>query len=104
MVRESHVRIDELIYPLFIIEGEDICRPVESMPGIFQYSVDRLDEELERIGKAGISSVLLFGIPACKDETGTGAYDENGVVQQAIRHIRAKYPDMLIIADVCLCE
>ncbi|MCI9250088.1 MAG: porphobilinogen synthase [Dorea sp.] len=104
MVRESHVRIDELIYPLFIIEGEDICRPVESMPGIFQYSVDRLDEELERIDKAGISSVLLFGIPACKDETGTGAYDENGVVQQAIRHIRAKYPDMVIIADVCLCE
>lgn len=104
MVRESHIRTDELIYPLFVIEGKDICRPVESMPGICQYSVDRVDEELERVNEAGILSVLLFGIPAHKDEAGTGAYDEEGIVQQAIRHIKEKYPDMTVIADVCLCE
>lgn len=104
MVRESHIRTDELIYPLFVIEGEDICRPVESMPGICQYSVDRVDEELERVNEAGILSVLLFGIPAYKDEAGTGAYDEEGIVQRAIRHIKKRYPDMVVIADVCLCE
>lgn len=104
MMRESHVRTDELIYPLFVIEGEDICRPVDSMPGICQYSIDRLDEELEKIERAGILSVLLFGIPAHKDEKATGAYCEHGVVQEAIRYIKRKYPDMVIMADVCLCE
>lgn len=104
MVRESHIRADELIYPLFVIEGEDICSPVESMPGICQYSADRVDEELERVKEAGILSVLLFGIPAHKDEEGTGAYDENGVVQRALRHIKSKYPELTVMADVCLCE
>lgn len=104
MVRESHVRTDELIYPLFVIEGEDICRPVESMPGICQYSIDRLDEELKKIERAGILSVLLFGIPAHKDETAAGAYHEHGIVQQAIRYIKERYPDLVVMADVCLCE
>ena len=106
MVRENHVRKEDLIYPLFIIEGNNICNPVASMPGICQYSLDRLSEELDRVIEAGIVSVLLFGIPACKDEVGSGAYDENGIVQEAIRYIKGndKYKALVVIADVCLCE
>ena len=104
MVRENHIRTDELIYPLFVIEGENLCNPIPSMPGICQYSIDRLAEEMDRVMQAGIKSVLLFGVPAHKDEVGSGAYDEQGITQQAIRFIRKHYPDMVIIADVCLCE
>lgn len=106
MVRENHVRVDELIYPIFVIEGTNICNPVNSMPGICQYSIDRLPEELDRILQAGVPAVLLFGIPEHKDELGSGAYDENGIVQQAIRFMKKeeKYKKLLVIADVCLCE
>lgn len=106
MVRENHVRIDELIYPVFVMEGQDLCQPVDSMPGICQYSIDRLPEELDRVNKAGIPAVLLFGIPEHKDEVGSGAYDDQGIVQQAIRYIKSekKYQNLIIIADVCLCE
>lgn len=104
MVRENHVRVDELIYPVFVIEGENICEPVESMPGICQYSLDRLSEELDRVVEAGVPAVLLFGIPAHKDEVGSGAYDPQGIVPKAIRLIREQYPDLVVIADVCLCE
>ncbi len=106
MVRENHVRVDELIYPMFVIEGENICNPVESMPGICQYSIDRLWEELDRVLEAGIRSVLLFGIPAHKDEVGSGAYDEHGIVPEAIRYIKSqeRYRDLVVVADVCLCE
>lgn len=104
MVREEHVRIEELIYPIFVIEGEDICNPVESMPGVYQYSLDRLEEVLERVVGVGIKSVLLFGIPKHKDEVGSGAYDENGIVQRAIRFIKNKYSQLIVIADVCLCD
>lgn len=104
MVRENHVRVDELIYPVFVIEGENICNPVESMPGINQYSLDRLPEELDQVVDAEIPAVLLFGIPAHKDEVGSGAYDEKGIVPQAIRLIRERYENLVIIADVCLCE
>lgn len=104
MVRENHVRVDELIYPLFVTEGENIVQPVESMPGICQYSLDRMNEEVDRVVAAGIPAVLLFGIPAHKDETGSGAYDEHGIVQKAVRRIKKNYPDLLVIADVCLCE
>lgn len=104
MVRENHIRVDELIYPIFVIEGENICNPILSMPGIFQYSIDRLSEEMNRVVQAGVRAVLLFGIPKHKDEVGSGAYDEQGITQQAIRFIRKNYPDMVIIADVCLCE
>lgn len=104
MVREEHVRADELIYPLFIMEGRDICNPVASMPGIFQYSLDRISEELDRVAGAGLKAVLLFGIPEHKDEVGSGAYDDHGIVQQAIRMIKEKYQTLLVIADVCLCE
>lgn len=104
MVRENHVRKDELIYPIFVIEGENICNPIPSMPGICQYSVDRLSQEMDRVAAAGILSVLLFGIPAHKDEMGSGAYDENGVTQKAISFIKENYSDIVVIADVCLCE
>ena len=104
MVRESHVHVEELIYPIFIQEGNDICNPVPSMPGIHQYSIDRVSEELDRVVAAGIRSVLLFGIPEHKDEVGSGAYDDNGIVQQAIRYIKKQYKELIVIADVCLCE
>ena len=104
MVRENHVRVDELIYPLFVMEGENLAEPVESMPGICQYSLDRMNEELDRVKEAGIPAILIFGIPAHKDEVGSGAYDEHGIVQEAIRQIKKYYPDLVVIADVCLCE
>ena len=106
MVRENHVRVEELIYPVFVTAGTDIRHPVASMPGICQYSIDRLGEELDRVVAAGVSSVLLFGIPECKDAVGSGAYDENGIIQQAVRWIKKeeKYSRLLVIADVCLCE
>lgn len=104
MIREEHVRIDELIYPIFVTAGENIVNPVESMPGICQYSLDRIGEELDRIWEAGIRSILIFGIPDHKDEVGSGAYDAHGIVPEAIRVIKKKYPKLYVIADVCLCE
>ena len=106
LVRENHLRADELIYPIFVIEGQNLCSPVESMPGICQYSIDRLPEELNRVVEGGILSVLLFGIPAHKDEVGSGAYDDQGIVQRAIRFIKSqeRYRHLIVIADVCLCE
>lgn len=106
LVRENHLRADELIYPIFVMEGQNLCSPVESMPGICQYSIDRLPEELDRVVERGILSVLLFGIPAQKDEVGSGAYDDQGIVQRAIRFIKSqeRYRHLIVIADVCLCE
>ena len=85
LVRETHVNVSDLIYPLFVIEGEDIKNPIPSMPGIYQYSIDRVDEELDRIREAGVKAVLLFGVPAHKDEVGSEAYNEHGIIQEAIR-------------------
>lgn len=104
LVRETRVDKKELIYPIFVTEGENIKNPVPSMPGVFQYSVDRLDEILKEIDKSGISGLLIFGIPKHKDELATSAYDDNGITQRAVRFIKEKYPEMLVIADVCLCE
>lgn len=104
LVRETHIQLENLVYPVFVIEGEHIKNPVESMPGIYQYSIDCLDEELDRIHESGVSSILIFGIPEHKDETGSQAYDDNGITQRAIRHIKNRYPELIVIADVCLCE
>ncbi|MBP3857455.1 MAG: porphobilinogen synthase [Ruminiclostridium sp.] len=104
LVRETRLDKKELIYPIFVTEGESIKNPVDSMPGIFQWSTDRIDEELDRVDKSGISGLLIFGIPAHKDELATEAYSENGITQRAIRHIKERYPHLLVIADVCLCE
>ena len=105
MVRENHVRADELIYPLFVMEGSGDPVPVPSMPGVFQYAVDGgLDDIVDRVAESGVRAVLLFGVPAKKDDVGSGAYAEDGVVPRAIRAIKARRPGMVVIADVCLCE
>lgn len=104
LVRETRLHKEQLVYPIFVIEGKNIKNPVESMPGIYQYSIDRLEEECERIRKSGVRNVLLFGIPEHKDEVGSQAYDKNGIMQRAVRFLRERYPQLLLIADVCLCE
>lgn len=104
LVRENQLHKEDLVYPMFVIEGNDIKNPVDSMPGIYQYSIDRIHEKLDRVVKAGVGAVLLFGIPEHKDETGSSAYDDNGIMQRAIRYIKEKYPDIIVIADICLCE
>lgn len=104
LVRETKVSVDDLIYPIFVIEGTNIKNPIDSMPGIYQYSIDCLDEELDRIIESKIAGIMIFGIPTHKDEVGSSAYDDNGITQKAIRHIKAYAKEVLIIADVCLCE
>ena len=104
LVRETELSITDFIYPLFVVEGNNIKQDIPSMPGIYQWSVDRLKSEIEEISALGIQAVLLFGIPAKKDEHGTEAYAEDGIVQQAIRMIKQTVPDLLVIADTCLCE
>ncbi len=103
-VRENRISTDDLIYPIFVKDGENIKEPIESMPGIFRYSIDRLDEILDEVVSKKIKTLLIFGIPSQKDEKASGAYDENGIAQRAIRYMKGKYPNILIIADVCLCE
>lgn len=102
--REHDLRAGDLIYPLFIIEGEGIRNEISSMPGQFQLSLDHLNAELDELVSLGISAVLLFGIPKLKDDEATGAYADDGIVQQAVRQIKAHTPDMLVITDVCACE
>ncbi|MDW0112403.1 porphobilinogen synthase [Sporosarcina saromensis] len=104
MVRETHLRKEDFIYPLFVIEGENVKNEINSMPGIYQLSLDRLLEEIKEVHALGIPSVILFGIPAEKDAVGTGAYAAEGIVQQATRLIKEAYPDLVVIADTCLCE
>lgn len=104
MVRENKVNVEDLIYPLFIVEGENIKKEISSLQDNYHFSVDRLEEEIKEIVDLGISGVLLFGIPDHKDEVGSGAYDENGIVQRAIREIKRINQDLLVITDVCLCE
>ncbi|MBE3554179.1 MAG: porphobilinogen synthase [Thermicanus sp.] len=104
MVRENHLQVEDLIYPLFVADGEGIKREVPSMPGVYQYSLDRLDEELEEILALGIPAVILFGIPQHNDEWGSEAYKEEGIVQRALRYIKKKAPGLILIADNCLCE
>ena len=104
MVREARMDKSSLIYPLFVKEGTGIEEEIPSMEGQFRYSIDRLPFELERLQKAGVNSVMLFGIPDHKDEVGSGAYDPNGIVQKALREAKKQFPDMYYITDVCMCE
>ena len=104
MMRETRLYARDFIYPVFVMEGEQVKNPVESMPGVFQYSVDCLDEILEQVKTAGIGGIMLFGIPSRKDPWGSQAYARDGVTQRAVRYIREKYPEIYIVADVCLCE
>ena len=104
MMQETRLHPKDFIYPVFVIEGDNIKNPVESMPGIFQYSIDRLDEILEQVKEAGIGGVMLFGIPLHKDPQGSQAYAEDGVTQRAVRYMKEHYPEIYIVVDVCLCE
>ncbi len=104
LVRETSVSVDDLVYPVFVTEGSNIKNEVDSMPGIYQWSIDRLDEELDRIVERRIPAILIFGIPDKKDEVGSEAYNDNGITQRAIRHIKEYAKDVLVSADVCLCE
>lgn len=104
MVQEVQLNMNDYIYPIFVVEGEDIKNPIKSMPGIYQFSLDHLLEEVQRAVDAGVISIMLFGIPAKKDECGSEAYNDDGIIQQAIRLVREHYPDLVISTDVCMCE
>jgi porphobilinogen synthase len=104
MVRETHLHVDDLIYPIFVVEEKGVKREIPSMPGIYQFSLDLLNEEMDEVVQLGIKSVIVFGVPAEKDEVGSQAYCEHGIIQEAIRQIKANYPDIVVIADTCLCE
>lgn len=104
MVRETHIRLEKLIYPLFIVEGKGIRKPISSMPGVHQQSIDQMLHEVESIAQSGLQSVILFGIPEKKDPEATGAWHEDGIVQRATTEIKKRFPEMLVVADTCLCE
>ncbi len=104
LVRETRLSVDELVYPLFAVTGRDVKKPIASMPGQFQMSVDHIAKEAREAYAMGIPALLLFGIPAKKDEQGTGAFAKDGIVQQAVKRVKNEVPDMLVITDVCLCE
>lgn len=104
LVRENHLSVDDLIYPVFVTYGQGVRREVSSMPGVYNLSVDMLLEELKLVEKLGIPGILVFGVPEEKDEVGSGAYAQDGIVQEAVRAIKKAYPQMLVITDVCLCE
>jgi porphobilinogen synthase len=104
MVRETHLRLEQLIYPFFIVEGRGIKRPIGAMPGIHQQSVDQVLHECEQVASAGLKSVILFGIPESKDAQASGAFAEDGIVQKATRAIKQRFPELLVVADTCLCE
>lgn len=104
LVREIELNKADYIYPIFVIEGHDIKKPINSMPGIFQFSLDHLLEEIERTVEVGIETVMLFGIPERKDPLGSEAYASDGIIQKAIRLIKERYPELLVATDVCLCE
>ena len=104
MVRETRVDAASLIYPMFVIDGENIAEEIPAMPGQFRYSVDRMPYELERLQKAGVAQLMLFGIPEKKDEVGSQAYAADGIVQRALREAKRQFPDLYYITDVCMCE
>jgi porphobilinogen synthase len=104
LVQETHLAPSQLVWPLFVVHGEGERRPVPAMPGVTQVSPDELVKDAERAAKLGLGGIILFGIPAAKDATGSEAYDEQGVVQQAIRVVKRAVPQLLVIGDVCLCE
>lgn len=104
LVSEHRLHTDDFIYPLFVVEGEQIKREVPSMPGVYHLSLDHLEKEIDEIASLGIRAIMLFGVPDHKDEVGSEAYNERGIVQQAIEKIKAINKDMVVIADTCLCQ
>jgi porphobilinogen synthase len=104
LVRETELSPSHLIQPAFVIAGEDVREEVPSMPGIERFSISHLVEEAGEIAAAGIGALMLFGIPAAKDEAGSGAYDDEGIVQMAVRALKEAHPELIVMTDVCLCE
>jgi len=104
MVRETFLRIDDLIYPMFVQPGKGIKEPISSMPNNYRFSIDELVKEIKDIYKLGIPAIILFGIPEKKDELGTEAYAKDGIIQRAIKAIKDSVPEIIVITDVCLCE
>ena len=104
LVHETDINLNDLVFPIFVIDGENIKEEIPSMPGIYRYSLDRLPEHLSEIEESGVKAVIFFGIPEHKDECGSEAYSDDGIVQKALRLARKQCPDMLLIADICLCE
>jgi porphobilinogen synthase len=103
-VRETELNVSDFIYPLFIEEADNVKKEIVSMPGIFRYSLDRINEELDEVIALGIKSVILFGIPLFKDAEGSESWNDQGIIQKGIRHIKTNYPQLQVIADVCFCE
>ncbi len=104
MVRETALTVNDFIYPLFVMPGSNVRNEIRSMPGVFQLSVDTLVEECREVRDLGIPAVILFGIPEHKDETGSSAWDENGIIQRAVRALKKEVPGLVVITDVCMCE
>ena len=104
MVRENHIQIENLIYPMFVMPGEKKKVEITSMPGVYNFSLDEFIHALREVVELGIPAILLFGIPDSKDSVGSGAYHEHGIVQKAVRLAKQHYPDLYVITDVCLCE
>jgi porphobilinogen synthase len=104
LARETHLRLEKLIYPLFVVEGDGIKKPIGAMPGIHQQSVDEMMKEVEQAVAEGLKSLILFGIPAEKDNQATGAWSADGIVQKATREIKKNFPQLAVVADTCLCE
>jgi porphobilinogen synthase len=104
MVRETRLTPDALVYPMFVCPGEGVRKEVRSMPGVFNLSVDEAVKEAQQVHSLGVPAVILFGLPETKDETATGAWDENGIVQQAARAVKRETPGLILMGDVCLCE
>ena len=104
MVRETTLDVRDLVYPMFVVPGRGVARPIASMPGIFQLSVDRAVAEAREVRELGIPAIILFGVPQHKDAVGSEAYDPSGVIPKAVRAIRESVPDLVVITDVCLCE
>lgn len=104
LVRETVLTVDDLVYPLFICEGSNIRQEIRSMPEIYRLSIDKALEEVKEIVDLGIKAVILFGIPNKKDEIGSSAYARDGIIQRAVRAIKERFPDLIVITDVCLCE
>lgn len=104
LVRETHLSVNDFIYPLFVVEGENIKEEVSSMPGVYHISMDYLKEEMDEIVSLGIKSIILFGVPKEKDAYGKEAYNDNGIVQKATKYIKEHYPEIIVVADTCLCQ
>ncbi|WP_070120837.1 porphobilinogen synthase [Bacillus marinisedimentorum] len=104
MIRETHLHKEDLIYPIFVVEGENIRKEVPSMPGVYHLSLDLLNAEMQEVSELGVPSVIVFGVPNHKDEHGSEAYNDQGIVQQAISQIKEHFPELTVIADTCLCQ